>query len=135
MAGSQNRRGKPKAPRTAYKPGQSGNPGGRPKGLARYTRELLGNDGKALAQFWAQVLADKEQPMGARLEASKLLAERGWGKAAAFEAIEGDPLGLEEDVDRAIAEIMDELEQKRQAKAAGKPAGGVVEEKGEAGTG
>jgi hypothetical protein len=30
-----------------------------------------------------------------RLEASKLLADRGWGKAAVFSPQEGDPLGLE----------------------------------------
>ena len=35
-----------------------------------------------------------------RLEASRLLADRGWGKAAAFEPVEGDPLGLE-DVEQA----------------------------------
>lgn len=29
-----------------------------------------------------------------RLEASKLLADRGWGKAPAFEPLEGDPLDL-----------------------------------------
>ena len=32
-----------------------------------------------------------------RLEASKLLADRGWGKAAAFAEVEAaDPLGLED---------------------------------------
>ena len=29
-----------------------------------------------------------------RLEASRLLADRGWGKAASFEPVEGDPLDL-----------------------------------------
>jgi hypothetical protein len=29
-----------------------------------------------------------------RLEASRLLADRGWGKAASFEPLEGDPLDL-----------------------------------------
>ena len=29
-----------------------------------------------------------------RLEASRLLADRGWGKAAAYEPQEGDPLDL-----------------------------------------
>jgi hypothetical protein len=31
-----------------------------------------------------------------RLEASKLLADRGWGKAAVFAPQEGDPFDLEE---------------------------------------
>jgi hypothetical protein len=29
-----------------------------------------------------------------RLVASRLLADRGWGKPATFESLEGDPLGL-----------------------------------------
>jgi hypothetical protein len=40
-----------------------------------------------------------------RLEASRLLAERGWGKAPAYAAIEEDnPLGLE-DVEAAAEEF------------------------------
>ena len=33
-----------------FRPGRSGNPGGRPQGLARATRELVGEDGKALVE-------------------------------------------------------------------------------------
>ena len=39
-------------------PGQSGNPGGRPKGLARATRELVGEDGMALAELWWSIAQD-----------------------------------------------------------------------------
>jgi hypothetical protein len=39
-----------------------------------------------------------------RLEASRLLADRGWGKAADFEPLDGDPLGLE-DVEAAAEEF------------------------------
>ena len=35
-----------------FRPGRSGNPGGRPQGLARATRELVGEDGKALVELW-----------------------------------------------------------------------------------
>ena len=68
-----------------FRPGRSGNPGGRPQGLARATRELVGEDGMELAQLWWDI---------DRLEASKLLADRGWGKAAVFQPQEGDPLDL-----------------------------------------
>jgi hypothetical protein len=35
-----------------FMPGQSGNPRGRPKGLAKATRELVGEDGMALVELW-----------------------------------------------------------------------------------
>ena len=74
--------------------GVSGNPGGRPQGLARATRELVGEDGKALAEFWWSIVQDETRRDRDRLEASKLLADRGWGKAAVWEPQEGDPLDL-----------------------------------------
>jgi hypothetical protein len=36
-------------------PGQSGNPGGRPRGLARRVRELVGDDGELILQFMVDV--------------------------------------------------------------------------------
>lgn len=77
-----------------FMPGRSGNPGGRPKGLARATRELVGDDGLKLAELWWSIAQDPMQRASDRLEASRLLAERGWGKAAVFEPQEGDPLDL-----------------------------------------
>jgi hypothetical protein len=77
-----------------FRPGRSGNPGGRPQSLARATRELVGEDGMKLAAFWVSVMEDEMRRDSDRLEASKLLADRGWGKAAVYEAQEGDPLDL-----------------------------------------
>src|SRR5262249_49067327 len=74
--------------------GVSGNPGGRPQGLARATRELVGEDGMKLAEFWVSIMEDPLRRDSDRLEASRLLAERGWGKAAVFAPQEGDPLDL-----------------------------------------
>jgi hypothetical protein len=64
-----------------FTPGTSGNPGGRPKSLARTTREAGGEDGNELFAFWKTVMLDESQPMKIRLDASRLIAERGWGKA------------------------------------------------------
>jgi hypothetical protein len=76
--------------------GISGNPGGRPLSLAKATRALVGEDGLALAQLWWDIARDETRRDSDRLEASKLLAERGWGKAPAYAAMEeADPLGLE----------------------------------------
>jgi hypothetical protein len=74
--------------------GVSGNLGGRPQGLAKATRELVGEDGMALAQFWWSTVQDETRRDRDRLEASKLLADRGWGKTAVYEPQEGDPLDL-----------------------------------------
>ena len=76
--------------------GVSGNLGGRPQGLARATRELVGEDGMALAELWWNIARDETRRDSDRLEASRLLADRGWGKSPAYAAIEeGDPLGLD----------------------------------------
>lgn len=78
-----------------FMPGQSGNPRGRPKGVGRATRELIGEDGMALVQLWWDIARDETRRDRDRLEASRLLADRGWGKAPTYAAIEeADPLDL-----------------------------------------
>jgi hypothetical protein len=72
--------------------------------LARATRDLVGEDGMALVELWWSIAQDPMRRDRDRLEASRLLADRGWGKAAAFEPLEGDPLGLE-DAERAAEEF------------------------------
>ncbi len=49
----------------------------------------------ALAQLWWDIATDETRRSSDRLEASKLLADRGWGKAAVFSPQEGDPLDWE----------------------------------------
>jgi hypothetical protein len=60
--------------------GQSGNPGGRPKGLTRRVRELVGDDGAAIAEFMFAIMADDGSRTADRLEAARWLADRGFGK-------------------------------------------------------
>jgi hypothetical protein len=93
--------------------GQSGNPGGRPRGFARATRELLGDDGISIARFWLQTMRDETEPTRVRLEASRLLAERGWGRAPAEEPLADDAgesrlLDIAA-IDREIARLKNEL--------------------------
>jgi hypothetical protein len=72
--------------------------------LAKATRELVGEDGHKLAAFWLSIMDDPMRRDSGRLEASKLLADRGWGKAAAYEPLEGDPLDWE-NVEQAAEEF------------------------------
>lgn len=73
----------PEFERRIWKPGQSGNPAGRPKSLARRVRELVGEDGLELVMGFARVWAGEERGFGGRerLEAGKWLSDRGFGPA------------------------------------------------------
>ena len=96
-----------------WKPGQSGNPGGRPKGVARTFREVCGGSPLPLAQILFEIANDPTARNADRIAATRELLDRGWGKAPVFAAIEGaDPLEHDE-VTEAIASLVDELSQRR----------------------
>lgn len=63
-----------------FAPGNSANPGGRPKGLASLVRQET-KDGAELVAFMLRVLRGRKQPLRYRLEAASWLADRGFGKA------------------------------------------------------
>ena len=93
-----------------FKPGQSGNPGGRPKGLAKTVRDICGGSPLRLAQVLLEIAEDPKAHNRDRVAASRELFDRGWGKAPAFAAMEtADPLELGE-IAREIQGIADELQ-------------------------
>jgi hypothetical protein len=47
-----------------------------------------------LVELWWSIASDPMRRDADRLEASRLLADRGWGKAAVFAPQEGDPFDL-----------------------------------------
>ena len=116
-----------------FKPGQSGNPGGRPKGLAKRIREEVAAD--ELAVYYAAIWRKNEEALALlgiplkevtleqRNKAAEWLADRGYGKAPTHAPVEGgDP--LERDIaEAAIARTVDELAGRRQASAADGPPG------------
>src|SRR5688572_11005800 len=61
-----------------WKPGQSGNPGGRPRGLAARVREIVDVD--ELVNFALNLLRDERASMRDRCWAVDFLADRGFGK-------------------------------------------------------
>ncbi len=60
--------------------GQSGNPGGRPRGLERWVHEATG-DGQEVVDVALRLLRTSLDEK-IQLEAAKFLAERGWAKPA-----------------------------------------------------
>jgi hypothetical protein len=64
-----------------FRPGVSGNPGGRPRGLASRVRELVGDDGNAIAEFMFSVMVDERVRNADRIDAGTWLADRAFGKS------------------------------------------------------
>ena len=99
-----------------FKPGQSGNPGGRPKGIAKTVRDMCGGSPLRLAQVLLEIAENPKAHHRDRVAATRELLDRGWGKAPAFAAMEtADPLELGE-IAREIQGIADELAARREAK-------------------
>lgn len=93
-----------------FQPGQSGNPSGRPKGIAKAVRDHL-NDPERLVTVLIDVAEGRVQgaKVSDRIMAVRELLDRGYGKAPTFATIEGhDPLELDE-VSAQIQAIADEL--------------------------
>ena len=69
-----------------FQPGQSGNPGGRPKGEAKI-REAAREHTDAALGVLVTALGDEDARV--RLKAAEVILDRGWGKPA--QTIGGDP--------------------------------------------
>lgn len=76
----------------SWKPGQSGNPGGRPKGIAAKAREHT----DTALQVLVEGMGDEDPRV--RVTAAKEVLDRGWGK----------PLAMTADVTKRLDEFTDD---------------------------
>jgi hypothetical protein len=96
-----------------FKPGVSGNPGGRPKGVASAVREVVGDDPYRLAVLLFEIAENPSARDADRIAATKELFDRGWGKTLSVavvqdrESLETDEIAAE--VRRIGAELRGEL--------------------------
>ncbi len=96
---------------TSWRPGQSGNPLGRPKGFGALIREKT-RSGRELVNFALRVMRGKVEGFSSshRFEAMKWLPDRGWGPIG--------PIAVEDESDATNATVSqmspDELVKRRQ---------------------
>jgi hypothetical protein len=118
---------KPKVRGRPFEQGRSGNPGGRPKGLAKAVRDRLGAAAQGdltgadiLVGFWTSVMVNQAEDTALRLKASQYLADRGWGKPPTYTPVEDeDPLEMTgreaDDVAASFDAKLDEVAARRAA--------------------
>lgn len=66
--------------------GSSGNPGGRPKGVASLAKEYTGPNGEKVFEVLAEIMNNARNKPRDRTEAGKILLERGFGKPIDIQA-------------------------------------------------
>jgi hypothetical protein len=68
---------------TSFKPGRSGNPGGRPKEVAE-VRELAKQHTEKAINVLERIMNDEKAPPSAQVAAAESLLNRGWGRAPQY---------------------------------------------------
>ena len=100
-----------------WKPGETGNPGGRPKGM-REVQEAARLHTKLAIDTLSEIARDKEQSGRARVAAAEVLLDRVWGRAPQTIEVQGFDKLPDHAID-AILSALDSLD----ANAAGPPRG------------
>jgi hypothetical protein len=77
-----------------FQPGQSGNPGGRPRGLTEFRLACRGYTGEALSVL-VRVMRDEKKSASARVRAVAELFDRAWGRPVEELRVAGSMLSVE----------------------------------------
>lgn len=91
-----------------WKPGQSGNPSGRPKS-ASVIAALAQEKTESALEVLMQIMQDPEKPAASRVSAAVALLDRGYGRPAQSVQLSGDednPIGLKL-IERVIVDPKD----------------------------
>jgi hypothetical protein len=95
--------------RGRFRPGQTGNAGGRKPGLAAAARAAVGDDPSAIVEVLVNIALDTSNRAADRIRAAAEILDRGWGRPAQYAPIEGgDPLEQSE-LDAAIVSLIEQL--------------------------
>ena len=76
----------------AFRKGQSGNPGGRPKETGHVRELARQHTGESIATL-AAIMGDKSENARARVAAAEALLDRAWGRPAQSHTLEVDAGG------------------------------------------
>jgi hypothetical protein len=108
---------------TSFKPGETGNPGGRPK-VVKEVRQLAQQYTVEAIQTLANIMQDPSEHASARVHAADIILNRGHGKAPqTFEATNLDVL-TDAELDRTISDAIARLRAIGAERAALQVAGG-----------
>lgn len=107
---------------TRFKPGQSGNPSGRPK-IAGHIRDLARQYTEDAIKTLAAIMIDVKAPPSARIFAANSLLDRGWGKATTYVASEANPFDKLSDAEKqSLLDVLDALAERERLGESGTPA-------------
>lgn len=98
-----------------FKPGQSGNPGGRPKTLAR-VQDLAREYTETSIKVLGEIMEDEDERGATRIAAIQVLLDRGWGKP--LQRIDMGKTNYEDMTDAELEACIVEKEAELEAKQA-----------------